>query len=481
MKMLSMKRPRPSIGITTPAVTSLLVKASAVKVEPWTPFCLSSGDSRGVDFLAALRDEREDLSGKVTLQGSNGVELGMPLGESASDVVLGPMIGSQATDSDDVQRAIGGAISSTIEPMPDGPSRRPRNRADAAYGCEAGFRAQSFRIVAGRKEKLGSAGMADRIAGDEVRGQFVDDGGDHRVEICDLVMQLEVTAGEGFEADAIGRIHVAIGGKIGSPRGQRTDELHAGETAQLIAQAIRGADDRVVDHLQGDAPRAHRRLPASHQNPQGFDHAVAASRRHSPLASKGGMGRILSVEIVVLATPAAILLVGRRDLENRNPGLLHETEETCAIAAGRLYSDALKLTEGSHPGEHLTIALPGGGEGSRFHDPILFVDDRCDVQVLMGVDASNNATLSFGYSHSQPPALTCTNGFAGAQCADRTVTRPWRSRPSRVTGIGEAKPHRKAFPGGRQVRGKTRPVDQSAGQTAPDALRRQSSPAGPSL
>ena len=49
---------------------------------------MSSGDSRGVDFLAALRDEREDLSGKVTLQGSNGVELGMPFGESASDVVL---------------------------------------------------------------------------------------------------------------------------------------------------------------------------------------------------------------------------------------------------------------------------------------------------------------------------------------------------------------------------------------------------------
>ena len=49
--------------------------------EPRTPFCSSSGNSRGVDFLAALRDEREDLSGKVTLQGSNGVEFGMPFGE----------------------------------------------------------------------------------------------------------------------------------------------------------------------------------------------------------------------------------------------------------------------------------------------------------------------------------------------------------------------------------------------------------------
>jgi len=36
MKVLSMKRPRPSIEISTPTVTSLLAKASAVKVEPRT-------------------------------------------------------------------------------------------------------------------------------------------------------------------------------------------------------------------------------------------------------------------------------------------------------------------------------------------------------------------------------------------------------------------------------------------------------------
>ena len=45
-----------------------------------------------------------------------------------------------------------------------------------------------------------------------------------------------------------------------------------------------------------------------------------------------------------------------------------------------------------------------------------------------------------------------------------------RSGPSWVTGIGEAKPHRKAFPGGRQVRGKTRMVDRSVGQATPGRL-----------
>jgi hypothetical protein len=117
--------------MATPALASASVKAAKVNCEPWTPFCLPSGDSRGVDFLA-LRDEREDLSGKVTLQASNGVELGMPLGESASDIIPGLLVGSQATNGDYVQSAVGGAISFTIESMPDGHSRRRRDRADAA-------------------------------------------------------------------------------------------------------------------------------------------------------------------------------------------------------------------------------------------------------------------------------------------------------------------------------------------------------------
>jgi len=62
------------------------------------------------------------------------------------------------------------------------------------------------------------------------------------------------------------------------------------------------------------------------------------------------------------------------------------------------------------------------------------------------------------------------DGFAGTECVDRTVTRPCEVRPFSVTGIGEAKPHRKVFPGGRQVRGKTRLVDRSAGQAAPSRL-----------
>ena len=62
-------------------------------VRALTPFCLSSGNSGGVDLSATLRDEREDLSGEVTLQGSNGVEFGMPFCDPTSNIVLGFLVG----------------------------------------------------------------------------------------------------------------------------------------------------------------------------------------------------------------------------------------------------------------------------------------------------------------------------------------------------------------------------------------------------
>ena len=46
--------------------------------------------------------------------------------------------------------------------------------------------------------------MADQIAGYKVQRQLVDNGGDHYIQVRDLVMQFEVTASKGFEADAIG-------------------------------------------------------------------------------------------------------------------------------------------------------------------------------------------------------------------------------------------------------------------------------------
>jgi hypothetical protein len=84
-------------------------------------------------------------------------------------------------------------------------------------------------------------------------------------------VQFEVSTREGFEADAIGGLDIAMGGEVRPPSGQRPDELHASHVAQVVAQPVRHADDRVLDHLLSDASGGHGRLSAGHEGAQRFD------------------------------------------------------------------------------------------------------------------------------------------------------------------------------------------------------------------
>ena len=104
----------------------------------------------------------------------------------------------------------------------------------------------------------------------------------------------------------------------------------------------------------------------------------------------------------------------------------------------------------------------------RCEKPVAFINDRGNMHVLMGVDAAHDGTrlifltVHFQYLLARP----LFDGFADrVRGQDSHETK--RSGPSRVTGIGEAKPHRKAFPDDRQVQGKTRLVDLCLGQIAP--------------
>ena len=71
-----------------PASLSVVVKAKLVNCEPWTPFCLSSGDAALIDLFVAPGDDVEDLTGDVAFEGSDGIEFGMSLGDALCDVGL---------------------------------------------------------------------------------------------------------------------------------------------------------------------------------------------------------------------------------------------------------------------------------------------------------------------------------------------------------------------------------------------------------
>src|SRR6202044_2530470 len=95
-RALSYESPTLPTEGSTPASARRSVYLMETYWLPLTPFCLSSGDSGGVDFLATLRDEREDFSREVTLQRSNGVEFGMAFCDPTSNIILGSLIGVSA-------------------------------------------------------------------------------------------------------------------------------------------------------------------------------------------------------------------------------------------------------------------------------------------------------------------------------------------------------------------------------------------------
>src|SRR5215212_7033278 len=125
--------------------------------------CLSSSDSRLIDFLLALLDEHEHLTCNVAFEAADRLQLGMALADALGHVRLSASLRPQPADSDDVQRAVGGSVAAPVQPMTSGFPRRGGHRADPAQRREAGLRAQPLRIVAGGEEQLCGAHMANGV------------------------------------------------------------------------------------------------------------------------------------------------------------------------------------------------------------------------------------------------------------------------------------------------------------------------------
>ena len=307
------------------------------------------------------------------------------------------------------------------------------DRAHAAECSEACFGMQALGVVAGGQEQLRGGRVADGVPCHEGGSQLIDDGGDHGIEVGDLVVQFEISASERLERDPIGRCHIAVVSHVRPPGRQRPDELHAGQLAQRVAQLVGRADDRVVDHLQRDAPGGDRRLSAGFEDTQGLDHAVAGLGRDGALAGECRMGGVLGIKIVVLAALATIPSVRCRDLQDLDAGVLQVAKQPRAVGACCLDADAPKLAERAHPGEHLLVAVPGCCEALASENPVMLVDDGGDVEILVGIDAADDeaAVMSSLDFHGGSPE-------AGMY---------WRSRQHRMPGQDSNATERQALLG----------------------------------
>ena len=166
---------------------------------------MSSGELRLIDLLLSLADQGEDLARDVALQAPDGLELGMAFGDALCDIGLGSWVGPEPTDGDDVQGAVGARSPPLLRRwrvvLPDeaGTGLTPQSAAKLAS------ERRRSGVVAGGQEQLRGGAVTDGVPRHQVGCKLIDDGGDHDVEIGDLVVQFEIAACERLERDPIGR------------------------------------------------------------------------------------------------------------------------------------------------------------------------------------------------------------------------------------------------------------------------------------
>src|SRR4051795_3142386 len=101
-RALSYASPTEPIEGRTPASLQRLPKASEVYWLPWTPFCLSSSDSRLINLLLALLDEHEHLTRDIAFEAADRLHLGMTLADALGHIRLSSSVCPQPPNSDDV-------------------------------------------------------------------------------------------------------------------------------------------------------------------------------------------------------------------------------------------------------------------------------------------------------------------------------------------------------------------------------------------
>src|SRR5699024_3844336 len=120
-------------------------------------------------------------------------------------------------------------------------------------------------------------------------------------------------------------------------------------------------------------------------------------------------------------------------------------------------TNALNTAVRTHPAHHLLVPMSRGRERSAIQHAIMAINNGGHVLLFVRIDTAYdrlNSRFMFAHGELRLGRETQGNGFSTTDRLDKTVTGH-RSGPSRVTHAGEAKPHRKASPGDRQVKGKT--------------------------
>jgi len=192
-------------------------------------------------------------------------------------------------------------------------------------------------------------------------------------------------------------------------------------------------------------------LRAVLNNPQRFHHPIAGLRGDGADAGERGVGGALGVQGVILTALASIGAIRCGDFQDLDTGGLEEAQQARAVGAGAFHAHAADVADGAHPGQHRPVAGPGGGKELHSQNPVAAVDDRGDVQVLVGVHTTDDDRRmghgnSAGRCHGAPGVWGLRPPIGvlpSTSSQDRTVTRRGGQALLESHGTSEAKPRRR--------------------------------------
>lgn len=92
---------------------------------------MSSGDFGGVYFTLPSLNDVKDFASDIALETADGLKLGMSFIKSFGNICLRAAIGSQASNGNDMQRAVGRPVTTAVQTMYGYFARGSRYRTDA--------------------------------------------------------------------------------------------------------------------------------------------------------------------------------------------------------------------------------------------------------------------------------------------------------------------------------------------------------------
>ena len=177
-----------------------------------------------------------------------------------------------------------------------------------------------------------------------------------------------------------------------------SDTLVGVERLEGCAQGVGSGDEQITDLVRDPGPSVSGRAERHPQRPDRLDDPIGGLGDRGGFAVEHRSGSGLGVNGVTLAPPPPELAVRPVDLDHLDPASGQGPGQAQAVAAGALDPDLDEGAMALQPPLEPAIARCSRWELLSTQDPTDVIDDRGNVELLVGVDTAIDGALWFDHA-----------------------------------------------------------------------------------